>query len=121
MKKIKGIIGIFIILLIAGITVSCDKKGSPKSVIRQFYKAVEQGNTEEFTNLMAPGEDEVMKMFAEKAKGMVEGRGGTSGIKKFEETIDGDKAIVKTTFKDETTEELHLLNVDGEWRVTLEK
>jgi len=121
MKKIKIITGVFIILIITGFMVSCDQKGSPKSVIRQFYKAVELGNTDEFTNLMAPGEDEVMRMFAEKAKGMVESKGGTSGIKKIEETIEGNKAVVKTTFKDESTEELHLLNIDGEWRVTLEK
>ncbi|MCL2210148.1 MAG: DUF4878 domain-containing protein [Treponema sp.] len=121
MKKIQILIGVIIILFIAGFSVSCDKKGSPKSVIRQFYKAVESGNKEEFKNLMVPGEDEVMLIFADKAKGMVEAKGGTSGIKKIEETFENDKAIVKTTFKDGTTEELHLLNIDGEWRITLEK
>jgi hypothetical protein len=119
MKKVLSIAGMIGFMLIIGFAViSCEKKGSPSSVIKQFYAAIEKGNTEEIKRLMAPGEGEVMLMFAEKAKGMVTARGG---IKNIEETIDGDKAVVNTTFKDDTVEDLNLINVDGEWRITLEK
>jgi hypothetical protein len=119
MKKILSIAGMISLTLIIGLAaISCEKKGSPSSVIRQFYTAVEKGNADEIKRLMAPGEGEVMLMFAEKAKGMITSRGG---IRNVEETINGDKAVVKTNFKDDSTEELHLINVDGEWKVTLEK
>ena len=119
MKKVLSIAGIISLMLIIGFAaISCGKKGSPSSVVKNFYAAVEKGSTEEFTKLMAPGEGEVMLMLAEKAKGMITSRGG---IKNVEETITGDKAVVKTFFKDDSTEELHLVNVDGEWKVTLEK
>jgi hypothetical protein len=54
----------------------------------------------------------------EKAKGMVAAKGG---ITNTEETIDGDTAIVETTFKDGSTEELNLVKVDGKWKVTIDK
>jgi hypothetical protein len=119
MKKILSVAGMIGFMLIIGFTViSCGNKGSPSSVVRQFYTAVEKGNTESINELMAPGEGQVMLMFAEKAKGTVASRGG---IKKTEETINGDKAVVKTTFKDDSAEDLHLIKVDGKWRITLEK
>lgn len=120
MKKILQIMGIISLMLVIGLAISCgEKKGSPSYVIRQYYTAVEKGGDEEtFEKLAAHGEAGMIQMFAQMTKDTIAAKGG---IKSIEETIDGDKAIVETTFKDGTSEKLHLVNEDGEWRMTLEK
>jgi hypothetical protein len=107
-------------ILIIGLTVfGCAKGGgSPSSVSKQFYTALEKGDTKAVNELMTPESAEMMAMFMEKAKGTIASKGG---VTKTEETINGDTAVVKTTFKDGSTEELNLVKVDGKWKIIMKK
>jgi hypothetical protein len=120
MRKNWFSIGLISLMLIIGLAIiGCSKGGgSPSSVARQLYAALEKGDAKAVGELMVPEAAQAMLMFAEKAKGMIAAKGG---ITNTEEIIDGDTAVVKTTFKDGTVEELSLVKVDGKWKVTINK
>jgi len=120
MKKNLTILGVIGFVLVIGLVViSCtEKKGSPSAVVREYYKAIEKGDMAALEKVSAEGEAPMVKLFASMTKGSVAARGG---IKSIEETIDGDRATITTTFKDDSTEKLALLNQNGEWKITLEK
>jgi hypothetical protein len=54
----------------------------------------------------------------EKAKGQMVDK---KGVASTEEKIDGDKAVVKVTYKDGSTDDINLIKVDGKWKVTVAK
>jgi len=120
MKKYLFSIGIVCFALIVTFTlIGCGKVGnSPSSVARKFYTALEKGDSKAIGEVMTPEAAQMMAMFMEKAKGMIVAKGG---IVKTEEEIDDDTAVVTTTFKDGTTEELNLVKIDGKWKVTIDK
>lgn len=119
MKKTFSLTVLISLVLIIGLAVvGCGKGGSPSSVTRQLYAAIEKGDAKTIGELMTPEAAQMLVMFLEKAKGMVIAKGG---ITKTEETINGDNAVVTTTFKDGTTEELDLVKIDGKWKVNMEK
>jgi len=39
----------------------------------------------------------------------------------MKETINGDKATVNVTYKDGSTDDISLVKVKGDWKVTIEK
>ncbi|MDR2476769.1 MAG: DUF4878 domain-containing protein [Treponema sp.] len=115
MKKYSFLLGLIGFMLIIG----CSKGGgSPSDVAKQLYTALEKGDAKTVGELMTPEAAQMMTMFMEKAKGMVTAKGG---ITSTEETIDGDTAVVKTTFKDGSIEELEFVKIDGKWKVTINK
>jgi ketosteroid isomerase-like protein len=118
MKKIITLVGAVGLVLIVGFTVLNCGGGSPSSVVRKLYTAFEKGDTKAINELMTPESAAMMIMFLEKIKGSVTEKGG---IEKTEEKIDGNKAVVKTTYKDGSTDELNLVKVDGKWKVTIDK
>ena len=120
MRRNLFLVGFIGFIMIIGLTVfGCGKGGgSPSSVTKQFYTALEKGDQNAINELMTEKDAQMMSMFMEKAQGTVSARGG---VAKTEETIDGDTAKVKTTFKDGSTEELNLVKIDGKWKVTMEK
>lgn len=120
MKRFLFLVGVVSFALIFCFTViGCGKSGgSPSSVAKQLYAALEKGDAKAIGELMTPESAQMMAMFMEKAKGMVTAKGG---ITDTEETIDGDTAVVTTTFKDGSTEDLKLVKVDGKWKVTIDK
>jgi len=122
-------IGLISIMLIIGLAViSCGGGNSPSAVARQFYAAAEKENFKAMTDLMEPESAELMNALAEKMEGSAGEEGGMGatvkekgGIVNAEETIDGDTATVRLTFKDESTEDLKLVRINGKWKVTLAK
>ena len=119
MKKTLFLIGVVSFALIIGFTVlGCGGGGSPSSVVKQLFTAIEKGDAKNLNELMTPESAAMMGMFMEKAKGSMTEKGG---ITKTEETINGDTAVVKATFKDGSTDELKLVKVDGKWKVTIDK
>ena len=120
MKKNLFSIGLVSLILIIGLALAgCSKGGgSPSSIARQFYAALEKSDSKAIGELMTPDAAATMLVFAEKAKGMIAAKGS---IKSTKETINGNTAVVKATFTDGSTEELNFVKVDGKWKVTIEK
>jgi hypothetical protein len=120
MKKFLFLVRLISLMLVIGfLVIGCGKGGgSPSDVAKQLYTALEKGDAKTVGELMTPEAAQTMTMFMEKVKGMVVAKGG---ITNTEETIDGDTAVVKTTFKDGTTGELEFVKVDGKWKATINK
>ena len=115
--SLTAIIGI--ILIIGFVAIGCSKGGgSPSNVVKQLYSAIEKGDTKASSELMTPKAAEIILTFGEKMKGEVVAKGGITGM---EEKINGDKATVKTTFKDGSSENFDLVKVDGKWKVDINK
>jgi len=128
MKRIFTIGLISIMLIIGLVFISCGGGNSPSAVAKQFYAAAEKENFKAMGDLMEPESAQIMAALAEKMEGSAGEEGGMGeavkekgGIVNTEETIDGDTATVRLTFKDESTEELKLVRIDGKWKVTLAK
>ena len=122
-------LAILVVLSIALFVFGCGSGGgnSPSAVARQFYAAAEKDNFKGMRDLMEPESAQLMAALEEKMEGAT-GEGGMGdlikekgGIVNAEETIDGDTATVKLTFKDESTEDLKLVRIDGKWKITLAK
>ena len=128
MKKTFLLASLISIMLIVGLVlIGCGgDKNSPSGVAKQFYAAAEKGDFKGMTALMDPQSAQFMAAMGEKIEGAVNSEGGVKesvntkgGVVKTEETIDGDTAKVKLTFKDGSTEDLDLVKVDGKWKVTI--
>ncbi|MCL2043445.1 MAG: DUF4878 domain-containing protein [Treponema sp.] len=120
MKKILAI-GLISLMVIGGLSIiGCGGGGrnSPESVVRQFWTAVEKGDTRAYSNYMTPEAAAMIAAFGEKAEG---GAAEKGGLISTSETIDGDTAVVEMNFGDGSTEEIHLIRVDGKWLITFEK
>ncbi|MDR2481248.1 MAG: DUF4878 domain-containing protein [Spirochaetaceae bacterium] len=118
-KRALFLVGFTGFVLAAGLLIGCNKgESSPSDVTRQLYMALEKGDAKTIGELMTPEAAQTMAVFSEKMKGVVAAKGG---ITSAEETIDGDTAMVRTTFKDGSTEVLNLVKIDGKWKVTINK
>jgi hypothetical protein len=119
MKKHFSFIGLISLLLIIGILViGCSGGGSPTSVVKKLHTAIEKGDAKAIGQLMTPEAAQMMAMMGEKAKGMIATYGG---VAKTEETIDGNNAVVKVTYKNGETGDFELIKIDGKWKVTIDK
>jgi len=119
MKKHFSFIGLISLLLIMGIVViGCSGGGSPTSVVKKLHTAMEKGDSKAIGQLMTPEAAQMIAMMGEKVKGMMATYGG---IAKTEETIDGNNAVVKVTYKNGETSDYQLVKIDGKWKVTIDK
>ena len=110
---------IIVSLLIMGLLALTNCGGdSPSTVVKKFYKAVENGDAKAIENLATP--EEATKMivtYLDKAKGQV---GEKGAIVKATENITGDTAVVTLTFKDGSTDTENCVKVDGKWKVKID-
>ena len=119
MKKHFSFFGLISLLLIMGIfVVGCSSGGSPTSVVKKLHTAIEKQDSKAIGQLMTPEAAQMMAMMGEKAKGMMATYGG---IEKTEETIDGNNAVVKVTYKNGETSDYELVKIDGKWKVAINK
>jgi len=119
MKKIFFPIGLISLLLIMGmVLICCESGGSPSGVIKNLHNAVEKGNNEEISKLMtAEAAGLVLKMLPDLQKSYAK----SGGIAKTEQTITGDSAVVKVTYKNGETDNYDLVKMNGNWKVTIKK
>lgn len=119
MKRTGFFIGFIGLLLIFGtLFIGCGIGGSPSSVIRNLHTAVEKGNNEEISKLMtAEAAGLVLKMLPRLQEQLKE----SGGISKVEQTITGDNAVVKVTYKNGYSDNYDLVKVNGTWKATVKK
>lgn len=117
MKKFQYFAGVLGLVVIAGLVVgSCGLfASSPSSVTKAYYAALAEGNAEKLAKVMTPKGAANLTMFMEKAKAHVDELGE---VTKTEETIDGDSAVVNVTFSSGGSEEISLLKIDGQWKIS---
>jgi len=128
--KLTKSLTISLVLVIGLVAVGCKGGGgsasTPSDVYKQFYAAMEKmdvkgmsalssdpATVEALFGLMALADEETKK----KGKEEFAKKGG---IVKTEETITGDTATVKATYKDGTSEDYPLIKKDGKWKVKFE-
>jgi len=125
MKKNLAFSLIISFILIIGLVIVGDRKSwaadSPTSVVKQSYAARAKGDMKALSKLYVDPK-EALRMFlmdGEPHDGMKEEAAQTPKTSKFEETIDGDKAIVKIilVYDDSYTPEYHLKKVGGKWKI----
>ena len=114
MKRVMMLAGIICVVFIAG----CSSNNSPSAAARKFYTAVVKGDAKAMGQVATPETVQVMTMFGEKAQGMLAVYGK---ITKTTEEIDGDTAVVTLTFENGETDTLHLVKIDGKWKVSMNK
>jgi len=113
------LLGIIAIIAIIGLAVtSCGGGGSPSAVVKKAIAAVEKGDQKGVEATFTPEAAALINAMMEKAQGQFEKKGG---IDKMNETINGDKATVNVTYKDGTTDDITLVKLNGDWKVTIEK
>jgi len=117
MKTFK-ILGIIALAAIIGMTMVACGGDSPTSVVKKLHTAIQKGDTNAYDKLMTPQGAQMLAMLGDKAKGSLDSYGG---IDRTEETIEGDKAKVKVTYKNGETGDFDLEKVDGKWLVTANK
>jgi preprotein translocase subunit SecG len=123
MKNTIRILGIIALVAIIGLTMmACGGGGgggeSPSSVAKKCIAAVEKGDEKGIAATMTDDSAALVISLMEKAKGQMVDK---KGVASTEEKIDGDKAVVKVTYKDGSTDDLNLVKVDGKWKVTVSK
>ena len=114
MKRMMMLAGVVCVIFIAG----CAGSGSPSSVARKFFAAVEKNDIKAMGQVATPETVQMMAMFGEKASGMITAYGK---IKSTSEEIDGDTAVVTLIFENGETTDLDLIKIDGKWKVTIDK
>ena len=118
MKNKMRSMGIIALTAVIVFTMASCGGSSPSSVARNFYTAVEKGDTKAIEQNSTPETAQLMALFGEKAK---EGLTENAKIKSTSEKIDGDTAVVTLTFDNGETQELDLIKVNGKWKVTISK
>jgi len=108
MKIILGLI------IIAILVVGC-AGGSPKSVVQQFIKAAEKGDTKAIEKLVTADTTEEHIAFYVTA---IAALGGEKS-KSITETIDGDTAKVTVEYEKGDNATYSLKKVDGKWKLDL--
>jgi len=113
MKKITT----FLIATIAVFLVACSD--SPKNVAKAFSEKLAQGKISEAKEYTTEGTGKFIDGMA--PSGAFEPK-PDSEFSIVEEKIEGEKATVKLLNKNtDETETIHLVKVDGEWKVTIKK
>jgi len=131
------------LMLIIGLNVIVHSQAgvTPSSVVKQFYTAVEKGDSQTISKLFISSkqlqQDIVSAMFADKSdevsamqklaeiqidmlmggQGLKEELTAKGGLVSTKETINGNKAIVKATHNDSSTWTFNLVKVDGKWKI----
>jgi len=119
MKKAFYPIGFICLLLFCGLAfVGCAGRGSPSSVVRQLHTAIERGDNARISELMTP---EAAALALKMLQNLQEAYAASGGITRTEETITGNTAVVRVTYRNGDTDVIDLVRVDGRWRVTLVK
>jgi len=114
MKKAAGLISL--ILIIGTALAGCAGGGSPSSVVRQLHTAIEQGDNKTITDLTV---SEAAGVIIKMMQTLQQTYADTGGIAKTEQTINGDTASVKVTYKNGDSDNYDLIKVDGKWKVTV--
>ena len=118
MKKVlKGTLAILIVVSLVLAMASCGGD-SPSAVARKAITAIEKADQRGINNTFTPDAAAMIGSMLEKAQGQMKEKGG---VAKTEETINGDKATVKVTYNDGSTDDITLFKVDGKWKVGMEK
>ena len=119
MKRTSKIIGLIVLMaLLVFLMVACGGGASPSSVVRKAITAIEKGDQKGVEATFTPEAAALIVGMLEKAQG---GVGEYGGIASTEETINGDTAKVKVTFKNGETGDFDLVKVDGKWKITMGK
>ena len=121
MKRKLFLVGVVSFALIIGFTVlGCGGGGSPTSVFKKYHAASLKGDMKAVTELMEPSAAALVSSMAtgEDLKKAAEESGA---IDKIEETIDGDTATLKVTFKNGKTDTVNMVKLDGKWKVSMGK
>ncbi|MCL1814754.1 MAG: DUF4878 domain-containing protein [Treponema sp.] len=121
MKRILFTVALISFALVIGFTILACGGGnsdSPSAVVKQFFTAVEKGDTKALEKSATSETVALLAMFGEKAK---EGATSNGKIKSTAEEIDGDTAVVTITFENDETENIDLVKVDGKWKVSISK
>ena len=115
MKKFS--LWLVIFSMIIGMTfINCSNAGgSPSSIVRRYYAALEKGDAKSLGEVMTPQGAANLTPFMSKAKDHVLALGK---ITKTEEVINGDTGVVIVTFSNGATEEIDVMKVDGKWKVS---
>jgi len=119
MRKIVFSISFIGLMLILGMTlIGCGGRGSPSTVVRQLHTAVERGDNSRISELMtAEAAGLALKMLPDLQRAYAD----SGGIARVEETITGNTAQVRVTYRNGDTDVYDLVRVDGRWRVTITK
>jgi len=117
MKKVLRMFGLVGVALIVGFSViGCGQ--SPSKVVSEFLAAINKGDAKKIADLSTPETAAMVTPMLSKVQGSLAEKGG---IAKLEQTITGDTATVKVTFKDESTESYNLVKVNGKWKISITK
>ena len=127
MKRTFISVGLVSLVLIIGFVVlGCGGGSGPSAVFKKSYAAMEKGDMKA---LLALYEPETAALISGFMQGNEEGTKAEikksaaeyGGIDKIEETIDGDTATLKVTYKNGKTENQKLVKVDGKWKLAMSK
>jgi ketosteroid isomerase-like protein len=120
-------VGLISIALIIGFVVlGCGGGSGPSAVYKKYYAAMEKGDIKALIALYEPEAGALISAFLEgneegtKAE-MKKTAGEYGGIDKIEETIDGDTATLKITYKNGKTDNQKLVKVGGKWKLSMAK
>ena len=119
MKKHLFSIGFLLVFVL--MTLSCNKNGSnPSSIVKQYFFAIDKIDEKTIYELVTPdlAQRMVDYMNIEDTKELLNDLGG---IKSIEEKIFGNFATVRIIFKDDLTDEIDLIKINGKWKISLEK
>ena len=107
---------IFAILSIALLVGCSNLSNSPKATVQKFYKTLEKKDYKAMADVATPETIQMMSMFGPKLEGMAAAYGKVISI---EESIDGDKAVVKLKFEKGQENSIDLIKEDGKWKVAM--
>jgi len=121
MKKVQVAMLAFLLAL-SSTFIGCGSD-TPSDVVKQYYSAVKKQDEKKIMQVTAGKTGELLVAFLkdESFKKQIAERGDVTIA---EETINGDNATVKITYQEggkEKKEDIKLVKIDGEWKVTLGK
>jgi len=118
-KRNLTFIGLISLILIIGLafTACGEGRNSPSGVVRQLHTAIENGDTNAINDLMVPEAAELVNKMASELRSKLTESGG---IASMEQTISGDTAVVRVTYRDGETDDFDLIRIGGRWRVTID-
>ena len=119
MKKTLLLISFTSLVIFIGLVfIGCAGRGSPSNVVRQLHTAVARGDNARISELMTP---EAAGLALKMLRDLQEAYAASGGIARTEETITGNTAVVRVTYRNGDTDNYDLVRVDGNWRVTILK
>ena len=117
-KKITFLGLVSLILIIGLLAIGCEGRNSPSRVVRQLHTAVQRGDTARISELMVPeAAGLALKMLSDFQAEYAD----SGGISRMDETITGNTATVRVTYRNGLVEVIDLVRRDGRWLVTITK